>query len=160
MDGWMDSWGLPFATIIIHEDEKTMRSCGVDWSNSTYYRTSHPWRRHNAMARRRLLEHDATVLIHEEEVMRSWGADCSNSVLQFSSIENETMRSCGADCRNRMRARAAVRLCFLSAAMFGKKTDFPLRRRVAALILLAHEFRVHAHRFEQLRAYFKSMNLG
>jgi hypothetical protein len=60
-----------------------------------------------------------------------------------------------------MRARAArVRVCFVGGAMFGKNTDFPLRRRVAALILLAHEFRVHARRFEQLQAYFKSMNWG
>jgi hypothetical protein len=38
-------------------------------------------------------------------------------------------------------ARASSRAClFLSAAMFGKKTDFPLRRRVAALILLGMNF--------------------
>jgi hypothetical protein len=80
-------------------------------------------------------------------------------LLQFSSmktVDNAIVRRRFVE----QNARASSRAClFLSAAMFGKKTDFPLRRRVTALILLAHEFRVYACRFEQLQAYFKSMNL-
>ncbi len=81
-------------------------------------------------------------------------------LLQFSSMKTRD----NAIVRRRLveeNARASSPCVFvLSAAMFGKKTDFPLRCRVAALILLAHEFRVHSRRFEQLQAYFKSMNLG
>lgn len=81
-------------------------------------------------------------------------------LLQFSSMKTRD----NAILRRRLLeqiARASSRASsFLLAAMFGKKTDFPLRRRVAALILLAHEFPIHAHRFEQLQAYIKSMNLG
>jgi hypothetical protein len=92
--------------------------------------------------------------------MDSWGLPFAASATATILI-HEDGRQCDRAApigRTECAREQPVRLFVLSAAMFGKKTDFPLRRRVTAVILLAHEFRVHACRFEQLQAYFKSMN--
>lgn len=94
--------------------------------------------------------------------MDSWGlpfAACATATILIHEDDRQCDRAAPI-ARTECAREQPVRVCFVGGAMFGKNTDFPLRRRVAALILLAHEFRVHARRFEQLQAYFKSMNWG